>query len=103
MLNFDPMQCGRHTCMPLQARELWISKFPSIVYFRNGEEVKYRGEITNPKAVYNWLTSEKTLNLPNRYIEITTPMFGAWVSVGLNHEPMRAESSHATSHTKRSW
>ena len=49
-----------------KARELWISKFPSIVYFRNGEEAKYRGEITNPKAVYNWLTSEKTLNLPNR-------------------------------------
>ena len=50
-----------------RARELWISKFPSIVYFRNGEEAKYRGEITNPKAVYNWLTSEKTLNLPNRF------------------------------------
>ena len=50
-----------------RARELWISKFPSIVYFRNGEETKYRGEITNPKAVYNWLTSEKTLNLPNRF------------------------------------
>ena len=49
-----------------RARELWISKFPAIVYFRNGEEAKYRGEITNPKAIYNWLTSEKTLNLPNR-------------------------------------
>ena len=42
-----------------RARELWISKFLAIVYFRNGEEAKYRGEITNPKAIYNWLTSEK--------------------------------------------
>ena len=68
LLTPFPTHCGCHMCMlpNPKARELWISKFPSIVYFRNGEEAKYRGEITNPKAVYNWLTSEKTLNLPNR-------------------------------------
>jgi hypothetical protein len=57
-----------------RARELWISKFPSVVYFRNGEEIKYRGDITSPKAIYNWLTSEKTLNVPNKIVEVNGMM-----------------------------
>ena len=57
-----------------RARELWISKFPAIVFFRNGEDMKYRGDIASPKAVYNWLTSEKTLNVANKIVEVNGMM-----------------------------
>ena len=48
------------------AKEHWISKFPAIAYFRNGEYLKYKGEPSNSGSVLKWLTSTKATALSNQ-------------------------------------
>ena len=48
------------------AKEHWISKFPAIAYFRNGEYLKYKGEPSNSGSLLKWLTSSKATTLSNQ-------------------------------------
>ena len=57
-----------------RAREYWISKFPAIAYFRNGDYLKFPGNVTNAKGVLKWLTSEKAINVPNKIISVNDLM-----------------------------
>ena len=59
-----------------RARELWISRFPALVYFRNGEHVRFPGRVENSLAVLRWLTSEKTINVPGRILKVNALMLG---------------------------
>ena len=52
------------------AKENWISKFPAIGYFRNGEYLKFKGDVHNERAVLKWLTSPKATELPNQIEEV---------------------------------
>ena len=44
-----------------KARELWLSRFPALVFFRNGDPVKYSGDLTQARATYKWLINPKNL------------------------------------------
>ncbi len=61
------------------AHELWLSKFPSLVFYRNGEYVRYPGRVDNSLAVFKWLTSEKTLNIPGKILTVNGLMLGKMV------------------------
>ena len=52
------------------AKEHWISKFPALAFFRNGEYLKFKGELTNEGSVLKWLTSHKSLMLSNQIEEV---------------------------------
>ena len=53
-----------------KARELWLSHFPALVFFRNGDPVKFKGELTQAKQTYRWLISPKNLFMPNVIEEV---------------------------------
>jgi len=57
-----------------KARELWLSRFPALVFFRNGDPIKYGGELTQSKATYKWLTNPKNLFMPNVIEEVNDLM-----------------------------
>ena len=57
-----------------KARTLWLSRFPALVFFRNGEPVKYANELTQEKKVYKWLTDPKNIFMPNVIEEVNDLM-----------------------------
>ena len=48
-----------------KARQLWLSRFPALVFFRNGDPVKYDHELTQEKKVLKWMTDAKNVFMPN--------------------------------------
>jgi len=66
-----------------KARELWLSHFPALVFFRNGDPVKFKGELTQAKQTYRWLISPKNLFMPNVIEEVNDLMLAKM----LNAEP----------------
>ena len=59
-----------------KAGEMWISRFPALVYFRNGEPLRFPGRLENSLSVFRWLTSEKTLNVPGKILRVNALMLG---------------------------
>ena len=57
-----------------KARELWLSRFPALVFFRNGDPIKYDGELTQPRATFKWMTNPKNLFMPNVIEEVNDLM-----------------------------
>ena len=53
-----------------KARQLWIGRFPALAFFRNGEYVKYNGDLTKAKTVFKWLTASKQLFVPDKVEEV---------------------------------
>jgi hypothetical protein len=63
-----------------KARELWLSRFPALVFFRNGDPVKYGGDLTQEKSTYRWLTSPKNLFMPSVIEEVNDLMLSKMLS-----------------------
>ena len=57
-----------------KARELWVSRFPALVFFRNGDPIKYSGDLTQAKLTYKWLINPKNLFMPNVIEEVNDLM-----------------------------
>ncbi len=57
-----------------KARTLWLSRFPALVFFRNGDPVKYSGDLTQARATYKWLVNPKNLFMPNVIEEVNDLM-----------------------------
>ena len=57
-----------------KAREYWISKFPAIAFFRNGDYVKFNGDPSDSRTVLKWLTNDKTINVPNKILSVNDLM-----------------------------
>eukprot|EP00095_Tigriopus_kingsejongensis_P000183 snap_masked-scaffold487_size158652-processed-gene-0.30 protein:Tk00183 transcript:snap_masked-scaffold487_size158652-processed-gene-0.30-mRNA-1 annotation:"hypothetical protein DAPPUDRAFT_202746" len=55
-----------------KAHEQWISRFPAIGYYRNGDFIRYPADVSNSRAVLRWLTSIKTMDLLNRIIRVNS-------------------------------
>lgn len=53
-----------------RARQLWIGRFPALAFFRNGEYVKYSGDLKKAKTVFKWLTASKQLFVPDKVEEV---------------------------------
>ena len=43
-------------------------------YFRNGEYLKFKGDIKDEKSVLKWLTSDKAIMLPDQIEEVNELM-----------------------------
>jgi len=56
------------------AKENKIKRFPALGLFKNEEFVKYEGDLTQEIAVLRWLTSEETLELPEKIEEVNEIM-----------------------------
>ena len=56
------------------AKENKIKRFPCIALFKNEEFVKYEGDLNNEIEVLRWLTSEETLEIPNKIEEVNEIM-----------------------------
>ncbi len=54
--------------------EHWLSKFPAIAYYRNGEYLRFNGNPADGRAVFRWLTSDRTLNLPGKIVRVNALM-----------------------------
>ena len=50
------------------------SRFPSLGYFRNGEYLKFKGDLKNEKSVLKWLTNDKAIMLPDQIEEVNELM-----------------------------
>ena len=57
-----------------KARTLWLSRFPALVFFRNGDPVKYQNDLTQEKKVYKWLIEPKNLFMPGVIEEVNDLM-----------------------------
>ncbi|QQP55796.1 Putative LOC100161052 [Caligus rogercresseyi] len=59
----------------VKAKEHWISRFPALALYRNGDYLKYNlGELTEEQKVVQWLTSDKTLSIPGKIEEVNEIM-----------------------------
>ena len=56
------------------AKENQIKRFPALGLFKNEEFVKFDGDLTQEIGVLRWLTSEETLNIPDRIEEVNEIM-----------------------------
>jgi len=56
------------------AKENKIKRFPALGLFKNEEFVLYDGDLTQEVAVLRWLTSEETLELPQKIEEVNEIM-----------------------------
>ncbi len=54
-------------------------RFPALVFYRNGEHVRYPGRVGGATAVLKWLTSEKTINVPGVILKVNELMLGELV------------------------
>ena len=50
----------------LFAKKAGITKFPALVFYRNGEPLTYQGDLKKPEKVLKWVTSEEALELPDK-------------------------------------
>jgi len=48
------------------ARENKVKRFPSVGIFRNGDFIKYEGDLSRSVAVLKWLIAEETLNIEGK-------------------------------------
>ncbi len=62
-----------------RARLHWISKFPALAYYRNGDYIKFPGDVSNAKTVLRWLTSEKVINVPGKILEVNSLMLAKMI------------------------
>ena len=62
------------------ARQHWINRFPAIGYFRNGDFLKYKGEPSNSRSVFKWLTSPKATSLPSQVEEVNGSFLSKMIS-----------------------
>ena len=59
----------------------WISRFPALAFYRNGEYIKFSGpDLSNERAVLAWLTGEKTLRVPGQILAVNSLMLTKMVS-----------------------
>uniref|UniRef100_A0A0K2UHY0 Putative LOC100161052 [Acyrthosiphon pisum] n=1 Tax=Lepeophtheirus salmonis TaxID=72036 RepID=A0A0K2UHY0_LEPSM len=64
-----------------KAKEHWISRFPALALYRNGDYLKYNlGELTEEETVLKWLTSDKTLSIPGQIEEVNEIMLNKILS-----------------------
>jgi len=56
------------------AKENQIKRFPALGLFKNEEFVKFDGDLTQEIAVLRWLTSEETLDIPDKIEEVNEIM-----------------------------
>ena len=56
------------------AKENKIKRFPALGLFKNEEFVKFEGDLSQEIAVLRWLTSEETLELPEKIEEVNEIM-----------------------------
>lgn len=63
------------------ARENKIKRFPALGLFKNGEFVKFDGDLTQEISVLRWLTSYETLDIPERIEEVNEVMLAKRVKV----------------------
>eukprot|EP00092_Neocalanus_flemingeri_P058940 GFUD01070340.1.p1 GENE.GFUD01070340.1~~GFUD01070340.1.p1 ORF type:complete len:2430 (-),score=751.56 GFUD01070340.1:121-7410(-) len=56
------------------AKENKIKRFPALGLFKNEEFIKYDGDLTQEIAVLKWLTSEETLDIPEKIEEVNEIM-----------------------------
>merc|ERR1711915_279530 len=56
------------------AKENKIKRFPALGLFKNEEFIKYDGDLTQEIAVLRWLTSEETLDIPEKIEEVNEIM-----------------------------
>uniref|UniRef100_T1J1H2 Thioredoxin domain-containing protein n=1 Tax=Strigamia maritima TaxID=126957 RepID=T1J1H2_STRMM len=56
------------------AKKFGIKTFPSLVLFRNGEPVLYKGDLKDEEKVLAWLTHEETLEIPDQIEEVNAKM-----------------------------
>jgi len=56
------------------AKENKIRRFPCLGLFKNGEFIKYEGDLSQEVSVLRWLTSEETLDIPNKIEEVNEIM-----------------------------
>ncbi|XP_064488753.1 uncharacterized protein LOC135400775 isoform X2 [Ornithodoros turicata] len=52
------------------AKKLGITKFPSLVYFRNKEPTTYEGDLMDEEKVLDWLTNLEAMEIPDRIEEV---------------------------------
>nr|XP_037282150.1 uncharacterized protein LOC119175058 isoform X4 [Rhipicephalus microplus] len=52
------------------AKKLGITKFPSLVYFRNKEPTIYEDDLMDEEKVLDWLTNLEAMELPDRIEEV---------------------------------
>ena len=50
------------------------SRFPSLGYFRNGEYLKFKGDIKSEKSVLKWVTNDRAIMLPDQIEEVNELM-----------------------------
>nr|XP_045619925.1 uncharacterized protein LOC123771446 isoform X5 [Procambarus clarkii] len=56
------------------AAQYGVKTFPSLVLFRNGDPLVYKGDISDEQAVLRWLTDDDTLEIPNLIEEVNQRM-----------------------------
>ena len=56
------------------AKKNKIKRFPALGLFKNGEFVKFEGELDQEIAVLQWLTAEDTLDIPEKIEEVNEIM-----------------------------
>ena len=56
------------------AAKMKIREFPALIYFRNGQPLKFEGHIENEMAVLKFVTSFENIMLPNQIEEVGVPM-----------------------------
>ncbi len=52
------------------AKEYEIKELPTLSLFRDGEMAPFEGDLNDPKAVLEFLTSEDSLTLPDKIEEV---------------------------------
>ncbi|XP_021959977.1 uncharacterized protein LOC110855885 isoform X3 [Folsomia candida] len=55
-------------------KSLGLRSFPSLVLFRNGDPLLFKGDITDEDEVLTWITDEDNLELPDQIEEVNLKM-----------------------------
>ncbi|XP_065578951.1 uncharacterized protein LOC136039286 isoform X4 [Artemia franciscana] len=56
------------------AKKFKIYKFPSLVFFRNGEPLQYTGDLQDEEQLLEWILSDSNLELPDQIEEVNAKM-----------------------------
>ncbi len=55
-------------------KSLGLKTFPSLVLFRNGDPLVFKGDLTDEDEVLTWITDDDNLELPDQIEEVNLKM-----------------------------
>ena len=61
------------------SKKYGINTFPTLVYFRHGEPSTYDGDLQNEEEVLDWLTSDESMDLPDRIEEVNAKILQNYI------------------------